>query len=200
MTKANDEQIEGADQSDQAVDGPRDIPVTDVAEETPVPTDLQQQLEALTALAEENRNQHLRAVADLENYRRRSIREREELRQFAMSNLMEELLPILDNLGLGIASARTQTDSNAVADGVSMVLDQFKGVLDRNGLIEIDPKAGDAFDPHKHESMAHQPSDEIPIEAISEVIRVGYSLNGRLLRAASVVLSSGPAKPGSASE
>jgi molecular chaperone GrpE len=199
MTKANDEQIEGAEEADQAVDTSREIPVTDASQDENAPPDLQQQLEALTALAEENRNQHLRAVADLENYRRRSIREREELRQFAMSNLMEELLPILDNLGLGIASARTQTDSNAVADGVSMVLDQFKGVLNRNGLVEINPKPGDEFDPHQHESMAHQPSDEIPAEAISEVIRVGYSLNGRLLRAASVVLSSGPAESGAES-
>ncbi len=188
MTK--DEQTEGLDQNGQQEASLRDIPVTD-GEEVP----LQQQLETATAQAEENRNQYLRSVADLENFRRRSIREREELRQFAMSNLMEELLPILDNLGLGIASARTQTDSKAVADGVTMVLDQFKGVLSRNGLVEINPQPGDAFDPHQHESMAHQPSDDLPPEVVSQVIRVGYSLNGRILRAASVVLSSGPAAP-----
>lgn len=185
---------------EQTDDTARDIPVTDGVEETPDHGDLQQQLDAASALAEEHNNQHLRAVADLENYRRRSVRERDELRQYATSSLMEELLPILDNLGLGIASARTQTDSNAVADGVSMVRDQFKGVLKSNGLVEIDPQPGDAFDPHQHESMAHQPSDEIPAEAISQVIRVGYSLNGRLLRAASVVLSSGPAEPATESE
>lgn len=75
-----------------------------------------------------------------------------------------------------------------------MVLDQLKGILNRSGLEEINPRKGDTFDPHQHESMAHQPSEEIPAEAISEVIRVGYSLNGRLLRPASVVLSSGPAE------
>jgi len=193
MTK--DEQTEGIDQNGQQESPLRDIPVTD-GEEVP----LQQQLETATAQAEDNRNQYLRSVADLENFRRRSIREREELRQFAMSNLMEELLPILDNLGLGIASARTQTDSNAVADGVTMVLDQFKGVLSRNGLVEINPQPGDAFDPHQHESMAHQPSDDLPPEVVSQVIRVGYALNGRILRAASVVLSSGPAAPGADSK
>lgn len=191
MTKAKEEQFD---------ETAGNIPVTEGAEETPDQGDLQQQLDAALALAQENRNQHLRAVADLENFRRRSVREREELRQYATSGLMEELLPILDNLGLGIASARTQTDSNAVADGVAMVRDQFKGVLIGNGLVEIDPQPGDTFDPHQHESMAHQPSDEIPAEAISQVIRVGYSLNGRLLRAASVVLSSGPAEPATGSE
>lgn len=185
---------------EQTDDAARDIPVTDGVEETSDQNDLQQQLDAANALVEESRNQHLRAVADLENFRRRSVREREELRQYATTSLMEELLPVMDNLGLGIASARTQTDSNAVADGVAMVRDQFMGVLKSNGLVEIDPQPGDAFDPHQHESMAHQPSDEVPAEAISQVIRVGYSLNGRLLRAASVVLSSGPAESETESE
>jgi molecular chaperone GrpE len=161
---------------------------------------LEEQLKAAQAKAVENHDRYLRSVADLENFRRRSVREREELRQFATAGLMEDLLPILDNLGLGIASARQKTDSNAIADGVSMVLDQFKGVLNRAGLVEIHPKPGDEFDPHQHESMAHQPSDEVPPEFILNVIRIGYSLNGRLLRAASVVLSSGPAESASDSE
>jgi molecular chaperone GrpE len=155
---------------------------------------LQEQLEAARAEAAANHDRYLRSVADLENFRRRSVREREELRQFAYAGLMEDLLPILDNLALGIASARQQTDSGAVADGVEMVLDQFKGVLTKAGLVEILPKPGDSFDPHQHESMAHQPSDEVPPESILNIIRTGYSLNGRLLRAASVVLSSGPAE------
>ena len=153
---------------------------------------VEQQLEAARIEAEANRNLHLRAVADLENYRRRSVREREELRQFAMSSLMEDLLPILDNLALGIASARQEADPKAVADGVAMVLEQFKGILNRSGLVEINPASGDAFDPHQHESLAHQQSDTVVAEAILQVVRVGYSLNGRLLRAASVILSSGP--------
>ncbi|RKX36269.1 MAG: nucleotide exchange factor GrpE [Verrucomicrobia bacterium] len=165
---------------------------SDSTEESASEPALEKQLEDARAKAAENHDRYLRSVADLENFRRRSVREREELRQFATASLMEDLLPILDNLGLGIASARQQTDSNAIADGVAMVLEQFKGVLNRAGLVEIHPESGGEFDPHKHESMAHQPSDDVPPEFILNVIRTGYSLNGRLLRAASVVLSSGP--------
>jgi molecular chaperone GrpE len=165
---------------------------TGPAEEAGSEPTLGEQLEEARAKAAENHDRYLRSVADLENFRRRSVREREELRQFATASLMEDLLPILDNLGLGIASARNQSDSNAIADGMAMVLDQFKGVLNRAGLVEIDPKPGDEFDPHQHESVAHQPSADVPPESILNVIRTGYSLNGRLLRAASVVLSGGP--------
>ena len=165
---------------------------TDPAGDSPSEPALGEQLEDARAKAAENHDRYLRSVADLENFRRRSVREREELRQFATASLVEDLLPILDNLGLGIASARQQSDSNAIADGMTMVLDQFKGVLNRAGLVEIHPKPGDEFDPHQHESIAHQPSADVPAESILNVIRTGYSLNGRLLRAASVVLSSGP--------
>jgi molecular chaperone GrpE len=164
---------------------------TDPAGESASEPTLGEQLEAARVKAAENHDRYLRSVADLENFRRRSLRERDELRQFATASLMEDLLPILDNLGLGVASARQQTDSSAIADGVTMVLDQFKGVLDRAGLVEIHPKPGDEFDPHQHESIAHQPSADVPPESILDVIRTGYSLKGRLLRAASVVLSSG---------
>ncbi|MEZ5275707.1 MAG: nucleotide exchange factor GrpE [Opitutaceae bacterium] len=196
MTKAKQEheqEIETTGQVAKSTQGdvPGDSDALEVVEGAE-PT-LEQQLEAARAEVEANRNLHLRAVADLENYRRRSVREREELRQFATSSLVEDLLPILDNLALGIASARQEADPKAVADGVSMVLDQFKGVLNRSGLVEINPAPGDAFDPHQHESLAHQPSDSVAAEAILQVVRVGYSLNGRLLRAASVILSSGPA-------
>jgi molecular chaperone GrpE len=167
------------------------------AEGTATELTLEEQLAEARAQADEGRDSYLRSVADLENFRRRSVREREELRKFAVANLMEDLLPILDNLALGIASSRQQADANVIADGVEMVLDQFKGVLNRAGLVEIIPKPGDEFDPHQHESMAHQPSAEVPPESILNVIRTGYTLNGRLLRAASVVLSSGPVESAS---
>jgi molecular chaperone GrpE len=196
MSKAKDQQKQDTDTEPENIESINNG--TDSVE-TPPPT-LEEQLKGARAAAAENHDRYLRSVADLENFRRRSVREREELRQYAIASLMEDLLPILDNLGLGIASARQKTDSNAIADGVSMVLDQFKGVLNRAGLVEVHPKPGDEFDPHQHESMAHQPSDEVPPEAILNVIRTGYSLNGRVLRAASVVLSSGPTESETDSE
>jgi len=159
----------------------------------PAGVPLEEQLAAAKKEAAGNYDHYLRAVADLENYRRRVTREKEELRQHAAMNLLQHLLPVLDTLQLSLAAARQQTDAKSITDGVAMVLEQFKGVLGRYGLKEVNP-VGQKFDPHLHESLSHQPSSEVPEEHVLQVVRTGYTLHGRLLRAASVILSSGPAK------
>jgi molecular chaperone GrpE len=107
---------------------------------------------------------------------------------------MEDVIPILDNLSLGLAAAKQQTDVKAITDGISLVLEQFKATLAKHGLKEVNP-LGQAFDHNLHECIAHQPSPDVPAEQVSQVVRLGYTLNGRLLRPASVIVSSGPAKP-----
>lgn len=144
-----------------------------------------------------NYDRYMRAVADLENFRKRTLREKDELRQFATANVVEDIIPILDNLSLGLAAARQQTDVKAIVDGIGHVLEQFKGTLGRHGLKEINPQ-GQPFDHNQHDCISHQPSPDVPEEKVSQVVRLGYSLNGRLLRPASVVVSSGPAKAGEA--
>ncbi len=163
----------------------------------PVPADvvakLEEQLAASKQEAVASYDRFTRAVADLENYRKRTIREKDELRQFAASGLMEDVIPILDNLGLGLAAARQQTEGKSIVDGVSLVLEQLKSTLTRHGLKEINP-TGQRFDPHFHECISHQPAAEVAEEHVMQVVRLGYSLNGRLLRPASVVVSSGGTK------
>ena len=170
-------------------------PAAAAAEPAPTPAapGLEEQLATARKEAAANYDRYMRAVADLENYRKRIIREKDELRQFAAANVMEDMIPILDNLGLGLAAAKQQTDVKAVADGISLVLEQFKGSLTKHGLKEINPQ-GQAFDPNLHDCISHQPSADVAEEKVSQVVRLGYSLNGRLLRPASVVVSSGPAK------
>ncbi|MDD2764598.1 MAG: nucleotide exchange factor GrpE [Opitutaceae bacterium] len=175
-----------------AADGPAAAAGT-VPSVEPAPPTLEEQLAAAKKEAAGNYDRYLRAVADLENHRRRAIREKEELRQYAATNLLQHLLPVLDNLQLGLAAARQQTDTRTIADGVAMVLEQFREVLGRHGLKEVNP-LGQKFDPHLHESLSHQPSPEVPEEHVLQVARTGYTLHGRLLRPASVILSSGPAK------
>jgi molecular chaperone GrpE len=140
-----------------------------------------------------NYDRYTRAVADLENFRKRTMREKEELRLFAVSGLMEDVIPILDNLGLGLAAACQKNDVKAIVAGVTSVLEQFKGTLVRHGMKELNP-AGQRFDPNFHECISHQPSAEIAEEHVMQVVRLGYTLNNRLLRPASVVVSSGPAQ------
>lgn len=151
------------------------------------------ELEKVTAERDENYNRFLRAVADLDTYRRRVAREKDELRQFGTRDLIESILPVYEHLGLAIASSQQATDAESIARGVALVLEQFKAVLAAKGLVEINPEVGADFDPHQEESIGHAPHDTVPEEKVVQVVRTGFSLNGRILRPASVLLSSGPA-------
>ena len=162
--------------------------------EKPASPSPEEQLAAAKKEAAENYHRYLRAVADLENYRKRTVREKDELRQYAATRVLEDLLPVLDNLALGLAAAKqTGAEMKGLIGGVEMVMAQLKAALANHGLVEIDP-AGQAFDPHQHQAISHQPSADIPAEHVLTVVRTGYALNGRLLRPASVIVSSGAAK------
>lgn len=158
--------------------------------------------EQLSAAREESRNnyeRYLRAVADMENYRRRVLREKEELRKYSVSSIVEGLLPSLDNLRLGIESAKQHPEAKVMTEGFEMVFNQMKSALAEHGLEEIHPE-GEHFDPHQHEATAQEPHVDIPEGHVTRVVRKGYSLNGRLLRPASVVVSSGSPQEASAEE
>lgn len=135
----------------------------------------------------------LRAAADFENFRKRSIREKDEIRKYAISGLIEDLLPALDNLELGLSAADNHPEAKAIADGFLMVAQQLTGILQSNGLECVDP-VGEEFNPNFHESVGFQPSDEVEDHKVIQVVRKGYTLNGRILRAANVIVSSGPAE------
>lgn len=164
------------------------------AQAAEVAAQISAQIETLRKERDDNYNHFVRAMADLENYRRRVVREKEELRQFGTRDVMEALIPVFEGLSLAIKSAATATDPQVIAQGVSLVLDQFRNALASKGLVEINPAPGAEFDPHQHESIAHGPSDTIPEEKILQVVRTGFALHGRTIRPASVVLSGGPAK------
>jgi molecular chaperone GrpE len=159
----------------------------------PIPTPADA-LVAAKAEAAANLDKYLRAVADLENFRRRTVREKDELRVLATGRIVEDILPALDNLALGLAAAKQpKADLKSLVGGIDMVLAQLRSALANHGLKEINP-TGQMFDPHQHESISHQPSADVKEEHVLTVVRTGYSLNGRLVRPASVVLSSGPEK------
>ncbi len=154
--------------------------------------DLAARLEASETKAKENREAALRASADLDNYRKRMAREMEELRVFAKSDLVRDLLSALDNLGLGLESARQHhPEATGVIEGFALIYNQLRGILEQHGAGEFNPE-GEMFDPQWHEAVAHLPDNEAPEGAVTAVRRAGYTLNGRLLRPAAVVVSSGP--------
>jgi molecular chaperone GrpE len=169
------------------------VPPPPAAEAKPETSDAAAQLAAAKAEAAANLDRFLRAAADLENFRRRVVREKDDLRVAATGRVLEDIFPVMDTLAMAISAARQPAaDLKTLVNGVEMVLGQLRTALANHGLKEINP-LGQPFDPHQHEAIAHQAS-EMPAEQVAAVVRTGYSLNGRLLRPASVMVSSGPAK------
>jgi len=136
-------------------------------------------------------NRYLRLVADLENFRKRALKEREELLKVANGNFAEDLFPVMDNFRLGLAAAESHPEAKPVVDGFRMVFGQIGEVLRNKGVEEIAP-AGGEFDPKFHECISHLPHPGIPENHVIQTVRLGYRIDDRLLRAASVVVSSGP--------
>ena len=157
--------------------------------------ELLKKLEEVTAEADAQRDRYMRAVAEMENLRRRTAREKDEARRYAVSALVEDLLPVIDHFSLGLEAARKHEGGKAFAEGFEMILGQLRSTLEGNGLAEIRPE-GEAFDPNLHECVLHQPHDSVEEGNVISVERVGYKLHDRLLRPASVVVSSGPAPAG----
>ncbi len=132
----------------------------------------------------------LRSQADQQNQQRRHQREREDLRKFATANLVEELLPSLDALALGLEAAAGKADGQAVVEGFRMAINQLRSVMAAQGLVEINP-LGQAFNPGRHESVGQESHLTIPEGSVSRVARVGWLLNDRVIRAAAVFVSTG---------
>ena len=182
--------------TDESAATPNPEPAAPAPAAEPAPSaDLAAQLATAKKEAADNYDRFMRTAADLENLRKRTLREKEELRLFSAARVLEDLLPVMDNLALGLTAAKQpNADLKPLTGGVDMVLPQFKSALGNHGLKEIHP-AGQPFDPHHHEALSHAPSADVKAEHVLNVIRTGYSLNGRLLRPASVIVSSGPTAP-----
>lgn len=133
----------------------------------------------------------LRLQADFENFRKRTLREKDEIYRRANSDLMLELLPVLDHMDLALKAAGDHGADDAFAEGFRLVSEQFLSALAKFGLEPIDTDEKQ-FDPNVHEAVSHLPSDEVPDGFIIARTRGGYLLGSRLLRAAQVVVSSGP--------
>jgi len=148
-------------------------------------------LAAAEAKAAENWNSYLRAMAEFENFRKRTERELDNARKFAIERFAQELVGVGDSLEAGI-NAATTNPGPALLEGAQATLKQLHRAFDKAGIKLIDP-AGQPFDPEWHEAMAVQESRDQPPNTVLSVIQKGYSLNGRLLRPARVIVSKAPA-------
>ncbi|MEY4760589.1 MAG: hypothetical protein RLZZ200_445 [Pseudomonadota bacterium] len=153
-----------------------------------------EQLRAALAAAEAQsaaaRDQALRAVAELDNVRKRAAREVEQAHRFGVEKLAQELLPVLDSLELAVANAG-KADAASLAAGQEATLKLLAKAFEKHQVLTLDP-VGEPFDPERHEAMVMQPSATAAPDSVLTVVQRGYELNGRLLRPARVIVARAP--------
>jgi molecular chaperone GrpE len=152
-----------------------------------------QELETQAAKATEYWEQLLRTAADLENYKKRAAREKQDAIRYANESLLTKLIPVLDNFEMAAAAvSNTQGGaSDSLQQGVSMIQQQLKQTLTEAGLEEINA-AGQPFDPNCHEAVSQQETKEVPEGHVLQQLRKGYKLRDRLLRPATVIVAKAP--------
>ncbi len=168
--------------SDELTETPAEQQVEESEPEAPAPDPLE------TAIAE--RDAYLdvaqRVQADFENYRKRAVREQERLVAHAHERLVRELLPILDDLERALEAAERHEEAQLV-EGVKLVEQSLRTALRKEGLAEIDTDG--AFDPHVHEALLTQPSDDVESGSVLEVVQRGYRVGDRVVRPAKVIVA-----------
>ncbi len=153
----------------------------------PAGAEAQAALAAAEAKAQENWNSYMRAAAELDNYRKRMEREIDQSRKFAIERFAQELVSVADALEAGIR-AGSENPGPALLEGAQATLRELYKAFEKAGIKLLNPQ-GQPFDPNWHEAMVAQESADVPPSTVLSVIQKGYSLNGRLLRPARVIVS-----------
>jgi len=152
-------------------------------------------VETLQSLLEKEKEQSqvyrdaaLRSQAEMENLRKRTVRDVEGAHKYALEKFVHELLPIMDSLSLGMSAAESAEHVNELREGMDLTLKMFINALDKFGVKEIDP-LNEKFNPEQHEAVSMQEIEGYESGTVVTVMQKGYELNGRLVRPAMVVVA-----------
>ena len=175
------------------------IDITDESAETPEFDAVLEEIETLRNERDEFRDRFMRALADSENMRKRSERDRREAEQYGGSKLARDLLPVYDNLSRALEAATDEQKeiSAALLEGVELTMRELVNVFKKHGIEPVTPEVGDKFDPQVHQAMFEAPLPGTKAGDIIQVTQAGFMLHDRLLRPAQVGVSSTPAGKGS---
>ena len=154
-------------------------------------------LKAALTDAARYKEQALRALADFDNYRKRSRKEVDDAKRQGREDFLRDFLPVFDNVERAIMSAERATDVKSVVEGLEMILRQLIETLSRQGITRV-PGVGNAFDPQVHEAIQQVETDEHPVGTVIAEVQPGYVQGDRLVRAAMVVVAKG--KSGASAE
>ena len=183
MTK-NNEDLEHEPEAPAAVE-PEVVAAED---ETAV---LQDQLTQALDETKLHQEQYLRTLAEMENLRKRTQRDKEDLAKYANESILREILPVIDNLERAVEHAEQAENDDGLFEGVQMTLTQFNQLLSKFGVEPVDA-VGQPFDPAYHQAMGQMESAEHPVNTVVQQMQKGYELNKRLLRPAFVLLAKAP--------
>jgi len=145
---------------------------------------LQAELEEANTKANDNWDKALRIQAEMDNLRKRSEKQVEDAHKYAVKKFVEELLPVADSLEMGYA---VEGEVEQIREGIGLTMNVFKAAMEKFSVVAVDP-LGEKFNPDLHQAMAMQPSEEYEDDHVSAVMQKGYTLNGRLVRPAMVMV------------
>ena len=182
---------------EKELDMEQEIPVEETAAEEEAATEeqteevsqeelLQNRVAELEAANAELKDQMLRRQAELENYRKRLIRDKEEAVQFANENLIRDLLGFLDNMERALAAAKNTGDVKGLIEGFEMTQGQLLSTLDKNWGLKAIESVGQEFDPSLHEACMMAVDESLDKETVLDEFQKGYTLHGRVIRPAKV--------------
>ena len=155
---------------------------------------LQAELAAAQEEATSGKDQVLRAQAEMQNLRRRAERDVENAHKFALEKITQELLPVVDNLERALGAMDTADEkTKSLAEGVEMTLSSFVKALEKFKIEQVSPE-GEPFDPQLHQAMSMVENDDVEPNTVVAVMQKGYTLHGRLVRPAMVMVSKASAK------
>ncbi len=155
---------------------------------TAAPSDAEARVKELEAELASVKDDKLRALAEMENTKRRLTREKEEFQKFAVEGVLADLLPVLDNLDMALAYAEKSEACKGFVQGVEMTRKVFLDILAGHGL-EPTGGVGEEFNPEWHEAVGAEPNKNVPENHVCQLLQKGYKLKGRLLRPAKVLIS-----------
>lgn len=158
------------------------------AEATDACADVEKKVKNLEEQVEKEKKEYLFLMAEFDNFRKRTIKEKSEIIKNAGENVLKGLLPIMDDFERGIKAAENNPEADSVKEGVTLIYNKLKKYLSQNGVKEMDP-ADDTFDTEKHEAISVVPvPDEEKKGKILDTIEKGYTINDKVLRHAKVVV------------
>ncbi|BBS16304.1 MULTISPECIES: nucleotide exchange factor GrpE [Aeromonas] len=183
-----EQKVEAMEQVEAQPVEPTDVDSEVTAEQARI-AELEAQLEVAQQASLEERERAIRAVAEMENLRRRAAQDVEKAHKFALEKFAAELLPVLDNLERAIELADKENDTlKPMIEGVELTLKSMQSGVAKFGLVALDP-TNQPFDPNAHQAMSMVPSADVAPNTVIAVMQKGYELNGRVIRPAMVMVS-----------